>query len=106
MNHNEALPDPEEDTAARSTPGCVTGAASTLVSGDGRLAAVAVAADQRPAHQAQHGGLALPRHRVAASEAGREVHQICVVSGQRNEASLPAGVRGERSEGVQQSTPG
>ena len=104
MNYNEALPDPEEDPGAGCTLRSVTGAASTLVSGDGGLTAVAVAADQGPAHQAQHGRLALPRHGVAAPEAGRQVHQICVVSGERDEASSPARVSGERGQGVNQLT--
>ena len=104
MNDNEAFSDPEEDPGAGRTLGSMTGAASALVGRDGCLAAVAVAADQGPAHQAQHGRLALPRHRVAASEAGRQVHQICVVSGERDEASSPARVSGERGQGVNQLT--
>ena len=92
MNHNEAFSDPEEDPRAGRTLDSMTGAAATLVSRDGGLTAVAVAAHQGPAHQAQHGRLALPRHGVATPEVGREVHQICVVPGQRDQASSPGGV--------------
>ena len=63
-----------------------------------------VAANQGPAHQAQHGGLALSRHGVPAPEVGGEVHQICVVSRERYEASSPARLRGQTGEGVHQFT--
>ena len=88
VDHHEALPDPEEDASAGPALSGVGGAAAALEGGDGGLAAVAVAADHRPAHQAHHRGLALPRHGVPAREVGRQVHQVRVVPGQWDQAKL------------------
>ena len=88
VDHHEALPDPEEDASAGPALSGVGGAAAALEGGDGGLAAVAVAADDGPAHQAQSWGLALPRQVVGAPEVARHVHQVLVITGQRDQAKL------------------
>ena len=52
----------------------MTCASSTLVTINYGLTAVGLRADHRPTHQAQGGGLALPRHVVIAGEIDRHVH--------------------------------
>ena len=100
VDHHEALPDPEEDACAGSAVVGVCSAAPALEGGNGGLAAVAVAADDGPAHQAQHGGLALSCHGVAAREVGRQVHQVRVVPGEGDEAAPPVLIRGKLGQRI------
>ena len=64
-------------------------AASTLAAPYQSLTTMAHGADQDPAHQTQGRGLALPSHAVDTREVAREVHEVCVIPWQGDQAILP-----------------